>query len=138
MSDPAGPTSLALGQALFERFNEDPGGEAFWELTHPDIVLATDPRWPGGGEFHGADEYRRFMAQFLEAFEGIRFQEERPPEVVGDWALFHGRWVGLGAASGIATASAAFWAACRARDGLIAEARFFFDETDAREAVSPT
>jgi len=101
-------------------------------------VLATDPRWPGGGEFRGKAEFRRFMGQFLEAFAGIRFKEEREPEVLGDAALFRGRWVGEGASSGIETASVPFWVIYRSRNGLITESRFYFSESAAREAASPT
>lgn len=47
------------------------------------------------------------MGQFLEAFEGIRFAEASEPEAIGDFALFH------------------------------VEARFFFDESGARELAAP-
>jgi hypothetical protein len=105
-------------------------------MADPDILLATDPSWPDGGEFRGIEEYERFMGQFLEAFEGIQFKEESAPEAIGGVALFHGRWVGLGAASGIETASAPFWVLVKARAGKIAEARFYFDEEAARGAAT--
>ncbi len=76
------------------------------------------------------------MARFLEAFEGIRFQSESEPAVVGELALFHGRWVGLGAASGIETESMPFWVVTLAREGQIFEAHFYFDESRAREHVT--
>jgi hypothetical protein len=78
------------------------------------------------------------MDQFLEAFEGIRFQQEGEAEVIGDAALLHGRWVGLGAASHIETTSVRFWVVYRSRAGRVTEARFFFSEDRAREAVSLT
>ena len=101
-------------------------------------MIATDPRWPGGGEFHGTESYRRFMDQFLEAFAGVRFKPESEPEVQSDAVIYHGRWHGLGAASGIETSSVPFWVVFRARDGLIGEARFFFEEERAREEASST
>jgi hypothetical protein len=97
--------------------------------------MVTDPRWPGGGEFRGQVAFRRFMDQFLEAFAGIRFQEEREPEVLADAALFNGRWIGMGVSSRIETASVPFWVLHRSRNGLITESRFFFDEAEAREAA---
>ena len=109
-----------------------------WDLVDPDVVLVTDPSWPGGGEFRGSEQYQWFMTQFLEAFEGIRFQPESEPEAIGEAALFHGRWVGLGAASGAETTSMPFWVAVRSSQGRVTEAGFFFDEEKAREALSPT
>ena len=100
--------------------------------------MVTDPRWPGGGEFSGKAAFRRFMGQFLEAFDRIRFKEERDPEVIGDAVLFQGRWVGLGVSSRIETASVPFWVVHRSRSGLITESRFFFNEAEAREEASPT
>jgi hypothetical protein len=102
-------------------------------LLASDYLLVTDPSWPGGGEYRGIDAYRRFMAQFLEAFGGIRFQSESEPEAIGDFGLFQGRWLGLGAASGIETVSEPFWVLVLARDGKVSESRFFFGEAKARE-----
>ena len=126
---------LEVGRRIWDAFN---AGEmdAFWELVHPDCVMATDARWPGGGEYNGREAYRRFLEQFMEAFAEVRFAEDREPEHVGDWTLFHGCWVGSGASTGIESASPAFTVAILARDGTIREARFFFVEDEAREFVA--
>jgi len=102
-------------------------------------VVATDARWPGGGEFRGAGEFRRFMSQFFEAFDWVRFEQTREPEMIGDWLHYRGRWVGVGHASQIETASPEFSQISVWEDGLITESRFFFSEREAREhAGSPT
>jgi hypothetical protein len=101
--------------------------------------MASDPRWPDGGVHHGIEEFQAFMARFLEAFDGIRFEEVRDAELSGDWGIFHGKWVGHGAASGLEAMSFEFTVLFREREGLITEARFFFNPEEGREyARSPT
>ena len=128
--------ALTLGRRGWERFNAG-DLDGLWELVHPDIVMATDPRWPGGGEYRGLEAYKRFMAQFTEAFASVRFEEEREPETVGEWALFRGRWIGPGATSGIETPSPWFTVAVRVHDARIGEMRFFFLDEEARDYVRP-
>jgi ketosteroid isomerase-like protein len=121
-----------LGRRILAGFNA--GDQTlFLESLDPDCVLATDPRWPGGGEFHGVAEIQRFTSQFLEAFAGVRFEETHQAETIGDWGHFRGRWVGQGLASQIETASFEFSMIVRLVDGRIAEARYFFDTDEARE-----
>lgn len=99
--------------------------------------MVTDPAWPGGGEYRGVEAFRRFMSQFLEPFESIRFAPERAPEPVGaTTALFHGAWVGRGAASGIEAATPGFWVVFEVAGERVREMRFFFRERAAREFVS--
>jgi SnoaL-like domain len=115
--------------------------ERFWGLAAPDIVMATDRRWPGGGEFHGREEFERFLGQFTEAFSDVHYENTQAPAAHGaDVALFTGKWVGQGAASGIETISFEFSMVMRLNhDGLMAESRFFFDAEAAKEyARSPT
>lgn len=123
---------MALAERVFACFN---AGEmdAFWELVHPDVVMATDRSWPGGGEYRGAAAFRRFMQQFLEAFQDVRFEQEEPPRDFGRRALLRGRWVGSGAASHIEAASPSFSVVLEARDGLVSGAWFFFDAARAEE-----
>lgn len=129
-SDPQ--DALRLARESFRRFNAG-DLEGFWAMPYADdLVVATDPSWPGGGEFHGIDEFRRFIGQFLEAFDEIRFEEDAEPEIVGDAAIFHGRWIGLGATSGIETASPAFFVVFRAVAGRTTEVLFFFSGEAAR------
>jgi hypothetical protein len=63
----------------------------------------------------------------------VRFENTKPAVAFGeDVALFTGKWVGLGAASGIETASFEFSVVNRVEGGVMAESRFFFDLDEAR------
>ncbi len=95
--------------------------------------MSTDPSWPDGGEFHTRADYVRFIGQFVEAFEWIRFEETQAPQVVGQYAIFRGAWVGEGNASGLETRSPEFSVVLSSDGELITEARFFFDPEAARE-----
>jgi ketosteroid isomerase-like protein len=127
--------SLTLGEESLRRFNAG-DLDGFWALVHPECLLVTDPAWPGGGRFEGREAYRRFMGQFLEAFEGIQLETTGEPQEVGDAALLRARWVGSGLASGIETASDEFSIAMVARDGMIGELHFSFSDSYARRIAS--
>jgi ketosteroid isomerase-like protein len=129
---------VAAGRRIWTAFNAG-DLEAVWALTHPEVVVATDPRWPDGGVHRGIEEFQAFMGRFLEAFEDVRFEELEDPERIGNWGLLRGKWVVHGAASGIESDSLHFSVLFRVRDGLIIESRFFFDDDEALEhARSPT
>jgi hypothetical protein len=123
--------ALEIARRGFERFNAG-DWEGFLETAHPAIVMTTDPIWPGGGRYVGVDAFERFLSQFLEAFSSVRWQDERKPEAIGEFALFRGRWVGAGASTGIETESPPFSVVFGARAGKTVEARFFFDDREAR------
>ena len=95
--------------------------------------MATDKTWPGGGTFHGREEFKRFLGQFLEAFSTVRFEKTREPEIVGGAPIFCGHWRGAGQASGVETSSVDFFVVFWSREGVIDEVRFFFGEAEARE-----
>ncbi len=95
--------------------------------------MATDRNWPGGGTYHGREEFKRFLEQFLEAFSKIRFDEVTEPEIVGSAPVFRGHWTGSGQASGIEASSVDFSVVFWSHDGRIDETRFFFDDEEARE-----
>ena len=127
--------SLTIGEESLRRFNAG-DLDGFWTLIHPDCVLVTDPAWPGGGRFEGREAYRTFMAQFLEAFDGIQLETMGEPQEVGDVALFRARWVGSGVSSGIETVSAEFSIVMVARDGMVAQLHFSFSDSYAQRIAS--
>lgn len=112
--------------------------EGLFALTDPDIVLATDPSWPGGGEYRGMAAYRRFMDDFFDTFDEVRFVAVAEPEVVEDWLLLRGHWTGTGVSSGIETSSEDFTMLNRAANGLMTDVRAYFDDAKAREYASST
>lgn len=95
--------------------------------------MVTDRDWPGGGEYRGREEFKRFMQQFMEAFATIRFEQVTEPEIVGSTPVFRGHWTGAGMTSGIEASSVDFSVVFWSRDGLITEIRFFFHDAEARE-----
>jgi SnoaL-like domain len=105
-------------------------------LFAPDVAVTTETTWPGGGTFEGREAFRRFAAQFREAFGAVAFEETAEPESLGEWALFQGRWAGSGRASGIETTTRPFNVAVSSREGLITVMRFFWDEREARAYIA--
>lgn len=49
--------------------------DAMVDVVAPDAVLV-DPDLPGGGEFHGPSGFRRFLQQWLEAFDELDVEVE--------------------------------------------------------------
>ena len=127
--------SVELGRRAFAALS---AGDlsAIDSLFDDDAAVTTETTWPGGGRFEGRDDVRRFLAQFLEGFGRVAFEESAEPEDLGEWALFHGRWIGSGRASGIETTTREFHVAVLARESLIKEIRFFWDERGARAYVA--
>jgi ketosteroid isomerase-like protein len=123
---------VELGRRAFRALAEG-DFEALLDLMADDVVMATDPRWPGGGTYRGVEPFRQFMEQFMEAFGAVAFEETREPEGVDDaTALFRGHWVGAGRASGIEAATQDFSVVVRVQDDLVAELRFFMSDRKAR------
>ncbi len=134
MSDAHGDATnaaLELGWSGFNAFNSGRMDD-FWGLMHPEVVMVTDPLWPGGGTYEGIDGFKRFLEQFVEAFSEVHWEQVREPEVIRDLALFRGRWVGSGASTGIEAASVEFSVVFAARDGRVDLVRFSFDDDEAR------
>ncbi len=110
--------------------------EGFWALQHPDVVMVTDPTWPGGGEYGSREGFKHFLGQFTEPFEWIKFEMVDEPRVAGRFGIFRGVWVGAGLASGIETRSAEFSVLLTSDGERATEVRFFFRDEEALEFVS--
>jgi hypothetical protein len=110
--------------------------DGFWALQHPDIVMATDPTWPGGGEYGSREGFKHFLAQFTESFAWIKFEQVDDPRVAGRYGIFRGTWVGAGLASGAETRSAEFSVVLTSDGELVTEVRFYFHDEDALEFAS--
>ena len=121
----------ALHEALFDAFNRR-DWERFYSLFTPDFVVATDPAWPGGGEYQGREEFGRFMAQFLEPWDELRYEAVEEPFEVNGHLIQRGSWVGRGRATGI-PASLEFSVVTTVSEKRIARGDFFLSERDAIE-----
>ena len=122
---------LEIARFALDKFSAGELAE-FWALIAPDCVLRTDPAWPGGGEYSGTAEMKRFIGQFLEAFGAVRFDYEGQPEEVNGRVLLHGRWVGSGASTGIEAETSPVSVVIAVFDGLVSRFDFFFSDEEAR------
>jgi ketosteroid isomerase-like protein len=126
---------LKLARKGFERFNEG-HMEGFWALQSPDVVMVTDPTWPGGGEYPSREGFKHFLEQFTEPFSSIKFESQGEDRVVGRYGILRGAWVGAGLTSGIETRSAEFSVLFTSDGNAVTEVRFFFRDEEALEYAS--
>jgi ketosteroid isomerase-like protein len=70
-------------------------------LLTDEVVLRTDPDWPGGGEFKGRAAVRDFMDEFIEPWGDVRYEVTERAFRIGDRLVERGRWSARGRASGI-------------------------------------
>jgi len=127
--------SVELGRRAFAALSAN-DLSVIERLCAQDVVITTETTWPGGGTFESRDDASRFIAQFLEGFGTVAFEETAEPEDLGAWALFHGRWAGSGRSSGIQTTTREFNVAVCTREDVITEMRFFWDEREARAHIT--
>jgi ketosteroid isomerase-like protein len=133
VSEGADADLVAVSEGIWSAFNAR-DWDRFFSLTTSDYVVRTDPRWPGGGEFHGRDELLRFLEQFLEPWEELRYERMAEPEPINGCVVERGRWAGRGRATGI-EGSIEFTSVATLRDGLVARIDFFIDHGEALEFV---
>jgi hypothetical protein len=75
--------------------------DGMFSLLTTDILLRTDPGWPGGGEFHGREEITRFAMDFIDPWDDVRYETAEEAASVGGRLVKRGRWSATGHASGI-------------------------------------
>jgi hypothetical protein len=126
---PPNPELVALHERVFDAFNRR-DWEGMFSLQTDDIAVRSDPRWPGGGEFRGREEIMRFMDQFLEPWEEIRYQAVSNPIEVNGRLVERGSWVGSGRSSGI-PGTVEFTVVTSPRAGRMARMDVFLSHKDA-------
>jgi hypothetical protein len=127
-----GPTPaefLPILDGIWAAFNAR-DWDAFYSLTTEDYSARTDPRWPGGGGYHGREETERFLGQFLEPWEELRYERRADPVMVGGRAVERGAWLGTGRSTGLG-GEIEFTVVATMRDGLLARSDFFIDHNEA-------
>jgi ketosteroid isomerase-like protein len=107
------------------------GVEGLMEFATDDIVWISDPSFPGGGRQNGKEEVRRWLTEIW-IYDEISIDVEQIIDL-DDRALgitqFHAVF---------ADAPPVHWPWCHLftfRDGLISQARAFFDRAQALEAA---
>ncbi len=116
------------------RLFSDGGFDEIESHVNPDIVAEGPEGWPDGGvEFSGRKAVVGQMARLSEDFD----RHELIPigtEAKGDWVVVRGRYEVIGSASGLElTAEASI--ACRLLDGMLREARVYWDHDEALAAA---
>jgi ketosteroid isomerase-like protein len=104
--------------------------EALFSCATPDFTIKTDPLWPDGGEFSGREAIERFLGQFLEPWESLRFESTDEPELIGGKLVQPGAWVGRGRATGI-DGRIEFTVVSTYVQGLTSRLDFFIKHKDA-------
>ena len=96
---------------------------------YPDVS-----RFPEAKPFRGREEYRRFLAEIEEGWEGGASAVIREVFAVGDRVVARMDWGGRGRTSGIDLRSS-LTSISTIRDGRIVKIEWFFDHAEALEAV---
>ena len=102
-------------------------------LYTPDVVVVAPPGWPEGGRFEGREAVIRQLTRVQEDW-GHQSMEVLKERVERDWVVIEILWTVKGARSGTPGQVRVF-AACRVEGSLIRELLYFWEWTDALEAV---
>ena len=109
--------------------------EAYLDFMAEDIEIRPDvSRFPEAKPFRGRVEFRRFLADIDEGWEGGGSAVLREIFPVGDRVVARADWGGRGRASGIDLRSS-LTSIYTIRDGQISKIEYFFDHAKALEAA---
>jgi ketosteroid isomerase-like protein len=128
------PENVELVRSAVEAYNSGP--EAYLAFMAEDIEVRPDASvFPEAKPFRGRDEFRRFLAEIDEGWEGgDKLGVIREVFAVGDRVVTRTDWGGRGRASGIDLRSS-LSAVFDIRDGQIIRIEFYFDHAEALEAA---
>jgi ketosteroid isomerase-like protein len=104
------------------------------EFCAPDIEYHPAAEDPDAGTLRGRQAAKRFFEEWLEMFEGMRFETEDYIDVVDERVFVWSRWTGRGRASGVD----ADWHVAHIytiRDGQIVRVEEYYDKAEALEVV---
>jgi hypothetical protein len=128
-AEPAPASLVAVSDKLWTAFHAR-DWDAIFELTTDDFALSTDPQWPGGGEFATREELLRFLEQFLDPWEELRYVRRGEPALVGGRLVERGGWVGVGRSTGI-EGTIEFTLVTTVENGLLKRSDYFIDHDQA-------
>jgi uncharacterized protein len=123
--------NLRLVRRLYEEL-ERGDLDAMLDLTHPDIRIY-DPDLPGGGEFEGREQAKKFLSNWRESWDDYSIEIEDLQQA-GDRvvALTRHRGRGKGSNVPVELADAHVWTL---RDERATHLRTYLDRTEALEAA---
>jgi ketosteroid isomerase-like protein len=126
--------NVELVRSAVEAYNAGP--EAHLAFMAEDIEVRPDTSvFPEAKPLHGRDEYRRFLAEIDQGWEGgDKLGVIREVLAVGDRVVARADWGGRGRASGIDLRSS-LTAVYDIRDGQIIRIEFYFEHAKALEAA---
>jgi ketosteroid isomerase-like protein len=125
--------NVAVVRRMYERWNDGEVDAALRDHWHDDAVMHFPEGFPDPGPWEGLDEISAHFHRLREDFSQQR-AELHDPETHGDWVLIRSVWKVRGDRSGI-PGELGSYAAFRVVDGRVAEARYFLDRAEAREAI---
>lgn len=131
------PGAAEIVRPAYEAWNDGDMGR-FFELLAPDVEWWPSEQSPEPGPFRGHDELRRFMRDYYDSFDEIRFGledvlEGAEPDHVLVLLNLHTRGKGSGVEVDIRIAHL-----LTVRDDLIARGRVYTNPDEAREAAGLT
>jgi ketosteroid isomerase-like protein len=126
--------NLELVRSSIEAYGN--GTDAYLAFMAEDVEVHPDSsRFTEAKPFRGRDEFRRFLAEIDQGWEGgASLSEIREIFPVGDRVVVRADWGGRGQASGIDLRSS-LTAINTIRDGQITKIEFFFDHEKALKAA---
>jgi ketosteroid isomerase-like protein len=129
--------NVELVRSAIEAYNAGPA--AHLAFMAEDIEVRPDASvFPEAKPLRGRDEYRRFLAEIDEGWEGgDKLGVIREVFAVGDRVVARADWGGRGRASGIDLRSS-LTGVYDIRDGQIIRIEFYFDHAKALEATGLT
>jgi ketosteroid isomerase-like protein len=124
--------NLELVRASIEAYRTGARDSYVDDFFAEDVEVCPDAsRFPESKSFRGRAEFRRFLAELDQSWEGgAGAAEIRELFPVGDRVVARADWGGRGRSSGIDLHSS-LTSICTVRDGQIAKIEYFFDHAQA-------
>ena len=108
--------------------------DAYVEFFAEDVEVFPDVSLPEAKPFRGREQFRRFVAEVAEGWEGSATADIQEIFSVGERVMARADWGGKGRTSGIDLRSN-LTSVCTLRDGQITRIEYFFNHADALEAA---
>jgi ketosteroid isomerase-like protein len=108
--------------------------DAYVEFFADDVEVFPDISLPEAKPFRGREQFRRFVAEVAEGWEGSATADIQEIFSVGERVVARADWGGKGRTSGIELRSS-LTSVCTIRDGQITRIEYFFNHADALEAA---
>jgi ketosteroid isomerase-like protein len=126
--------NVELVRSAFEAYSAG-DHDGYADFFAKDVEVCPDvSRFPEAKPFRGREEFRRFIADIDQGWEGGGRAEIREIFPVGNRVVFRADWGGTGRTSGIDLRSN-LTSIYTFRDGQIVKVEYFFDHAQALEAA---